>query len=78
MSGKAQDDARMALARKGRLAALVIAGTAAGWVVALSLGGQIGLSQRWLALIDLFALAGFVFALVQVWQIWRARREMEG
>lgn len=72
------DDARDKLARKGRVAALLIAGTAAVWVVALSVGGKLGLSQRWLALIDLFALVGFVLALVMVWQIWRARRDIEG
>ena len=71
-------EAQAKLARKGRVAALVIAGTAALWVVGLSIGGKLGLSQRWLALIDLSALAGFVFALALIWQIWRARRDMEG
>ena len=66
------------LARKGRIAALVIAGTAAIWVVALLIGEKLGLSQRWLALIDLFALVGFVLALVMIWQIWRARRNASG
>ena len=66
------------LARKGRVAALVIACTAALWVVGLFIGEKIGLSQRWLALIDLFALVGFVLALVMIWQIWRARQDIEG
>ena len=65
-------------ARKGRVVALVIAGTAVFWVLGLFIGNQIGLSQRWLGLIDLFALAGFVLAIVMIWQIWRARRDNEG
>lgn len=71
-------DAREALARKGRRVALLIAGTALFWVLGLFVGGRLGLSQRWLALIDLVALAGFVLALVMVWQLWRARKDMEG
>ena len=65
-------------ARKGRIVALVIAFTAAFWVLGLFIGNKIGLSQRWLALIDLFALAGFVLALVMIWQIWRSRQRDEG
>lgn len=59
---------------KGRQAALVIAGTAVLWVLATLIGGQAGLSLRWLALFDMLALAGFLFALWMVFQIWRARR----
>ncbi len=66
------------LARKGRVAALVIAGTAIFWVGALFIGGKLELSQRMLALFDLIALAGFIFAFALIWQIWRARRELEG
>ncbi len=65
-------------ARRGRVVALVIVGTAAFWVLGLYIGNKIGLSQRWLGLIDLFALAGFVLAIVMIWQIWRARRDNEG
>ena len=42
------------------------------------IGTRMGLSQRTLALFDLFALAGFVLAIVMIFQIWRARRELEG
>ena len=65
------------LERKGRVVALVIACSAVFWVLGLFIGNKIGLSQRWLALIDLFALAGFVLAFVMIWQIWRARRDIE-
>ena len=62
------------IARKGRLTALVIAGTCIFWVLATIIGGQIGLGHRGLALFDLMALAGFVWAFVLIYQIWRARQ----
>ncbi|SEK36374.1 hypothetical protein SAMN05443999_101286 [Roseovarius azorensis] len=62
------------IARKGRFTALVIAGTAVFWIAATLIGGQLGLDNRTRALFDLMALAGFVWALVLIYQIWRARR----
>ena len=61
-------------ARKGRFTALVIAGT--GPVLGA------GHADRWRAgpdtavraLFDLMALAGFVWAFVLIYQIWRQRR----
>ena len=64
--------------RKGRQAALVIAGTAVFWVVTTFVGGQMGLSQRMLALFDMLALAGFIWALWMIFQIWRARQDNQG
>lgn len=66
------------LARKGRLAAMVIAGTAVFWVLAILLGGQFGLPQRTRALFDLVALAGFVWAIWMIYQIWRLRQSDKG
>lgn len=66
------------IARKGRLTALVIAGTASLWVLATVIGGRLGLGTRELALFDLMALAGFVWAFVMIYQIWRARRSNRG
>lgn len=60
--------------RKSRAAAFVIAGTAVFWVLALLVGGEMGASNRLLALFDLMALAGFVFGLFLAWQIWRYHR----
>ncbi|HKL64493.1 MAG TPA: DUF5337 family protein, partial [Roseovarius sp.] len=57
-----QQDAE--IARKGRLAALVIAGTGVFWILATIIGGYLTLDQRVRALFDLMALGGFVFALV--------------
>jgi hypothetical protein len=62
------------IARKGRLTALVIAGTGTFWVLATIIGGEIGLGHRGLALFDLMALAGFIWAFVLIYQIWRARQ----
>ena len=65
-------------ARKGRMAAMIIAGTAVFWVLAILLGGQLGLTQRTRALFDLMALAGFVWAIVIIFQIWRLRQSDKG
>jgi hypothetical protein len=67
-----QQDAE--LARKGRRAALVIAGTGVLWILATLIGAQLGLSQRARALFDLMALGGFVYAFVLIYQLWRARQ----
>ena len=67
-----QQDAE--IARKGRLAALVIAGTGILWILATIIGGYLTLDQRVRALFDLMALGGFVFALVLIYQLWRMRQ----
>ncbi len=64
--------------RKGRQAALMIAGTAVFWVAASFVGDRMGLDNRTRALFDLMALAGFVWALWMIFQIWRARRDNQG
>ena len=65
-------------ARKGRVAAIVIVGTAVFWIAATFIGAEMGLSQRVRALFDLMALGGFVLALAMIYQIWRKRRDNEG
>ena len=71
----ADDDKEKALARQGRLVALVIAGTMLLWMAAQWIGGQLGLAPRYAMLFDLAALASFFWALVVTFQIWRKRRE---
>jgi len=66
------------IARKGRFTALVIAGTAVLWALATFIGGQMGLDNRTRALFDLLALAGFVWAVILIYQIWRARQSNQG
>ncbi|MDE0589259.1 DUF5337 domain-containing protein [Halocynthiibacter sp. C4] len=60
---------------KGRMLALVIAGTAIFWVAAQSLGSMLDWSQRTRLLFDLMAGAGFVWSVVVGYQIWRARQK---
>jgi hypothetical protein len=62
------------LARQARLVSLVIASTMILWMLAQVVGGRLGLEERYVFLFDLFALAGFFWALVVTWQIWRKRR----
>lgn len=64
-----------ALARQGRLVAVVIAGTMLLWLVAQALAPRLGLDGRYAILIDLAALAGFLWALIVTYRIWRRRRE---
>ena len=65
-------------ARKGRQAALVIAGTAVFWILATLIGDKEGFSQGLRLVFDLLALAGFVFAFWLIFQYWRARQDNQG
>lgn len=57
--------------RDGKLAAIVIAVTTVLWLAFQEIGKQTGLDPRYAVLGDLVALAAYVFALAQVWRIWR-------
>ncbi len=61
-------------AKKARFAAIVMASTMVVWMAAQVVGGQMGWAPRFALLIDLAALAGFLWALVVTYQIWRKRR----
>ncbi len=65
------------LARLGRLISIVIAGTMLLWRAAQWIGGELGLPTEYVFLFDLFALAGFLWALIVTRQLWRKRREIE-
>lgn len=75
---KAQDqsvEARdQALARKGRMVSLVIAGTMVFWILAQAIGAMVGLPGRYAILFDLLALAGLFWGFIVSLQIWRARK----
>lgn len=60
---------------KGRKAALLMAGTGIFWIGATALGSYLGWSNRIIALFDLFALAGFGWALWMTFTIWRDRQK---
>lgn len=68
----------VALARKGRTVGLVIAVTMALWIGAQWAGPSLGLPGRYAILFDLVALAGLFWALVVVYQMWRARQKDQG
>ncbi len=38
------------------------------------LGGQLGLPTRFAFLVDFMALAGFAFAMIVLFRVWRARQ----
>ncbi len=70
-----RDDRQKATERKTRMVSIVIAATMILWLGGNFIGGRIGLPGRYAVLFDLLALAGFVWSLVVIYQIWRARRE---
>lgn len=70
----ADPDTERHLARQARQVALVIAGTMLLWMGAQYVGGEMGWPPKYTLLFDLAALAGFTWALVVTYQIWRKRR----
>ena len=66
-----------ALGRQARLVSIVIASTMILWMAAQWAGGKMGLPDHYVFLFDLFALAGFLWALIVTWQIWKKRRTVE-
>ena len=62
-------------ASQTRLVALVIAGTMIVWFGAQWLGGLYGVAPRFAFLADLAALAGFTWALLVTYRIWRRRQK---
>ncbi|WP_425046160.1 DUF5337 domain-containing protein [Primorskyibacter sp. S87] len=73
----AQDRDAM-IARKGRHVSLVIAGAMVLWLGAQWLGGAMGLPGRYALLFDFAALAALIYALVNIYQLWRLRQNSQG
>lgn len=65
-------------ARKGRMLALVIAGTVVIWMALNVIGKMVGLPGRFALLFDFAAMAALIWALVNLYQIWRARQASKG
>lgn len=63
-----------AIAKQGRTTALVIAGSMLIWIAAQALGPAIGLPGRYALLVDFAVLAALVWAMVNIYQIWRKRQ----
>lgn len=57
---------------------MVIAGTGVFWILATLIGGHLELTNRTRALFDMLALAGFIWAFVLIFQIWRLRQNNQG
>lgn len=73
MAPKASDRATDT-GKQSRRASIAIAGTMLGWMLLQQIGAQYNWPLKYTLLVDLFALAGFIWALIVVFQIWRARR----
>jgi hypothetical protein len=70
----ATDPKGQGLARKARLAAIIMVVTMVLWMGAQVVGGEMGWPAELTLLFDLAALAGFIGSLAVTYQIWRARR----
>ena len=71
-------DMQHAHTRKGRVIGSVIAASGVLSILAPWLVQVLGLPGRYEILIYLFSLAGFIWAFVNIYQLWRARRNMQG
>jgi len=70
-------DKDQALAKKARMVSVVIAVTMLVWLGAQWLGEKFAMQTRFVFLLDLAALAAFVWAFVVIYQIWRDRRQQD-
>ena len=72
-------DKEQAIARKGRHIGIVIAVTMVIWLgVTLFVGPALGMPGRYALLFDFAALAGFIYAGVNIFQLWRMRQDSQG
>lgn len=81
MSAQDQDKLAQerALAARGRMVSLVIAGTMILWlIVQFLVVPNLGLTTRYVILIDLFAMAALAWSFIVSWQIRRARQAARG
>lgn len=77
MSAQTEDQQaqEQALAKKGRMVSLIIAGTMIAWLlVQFVVGPMLDLSTRFVILIDLCAMAALAWSFIVSWQIKRARK----
>ncbi|NRB19276.1 DUF5337 domain-containing protein [Parasedimentitalea psychrophila] len=66
-----------AVARKGRIIAVVIAGGGLSAILAPWLIQVFGLPMRYEMLFYFGALAAFIWALVNIYQLWRLRQDSQ-
>ena len=69
-------DKEQAIARKGRHIGMVIAATMVLWLaMTMFVGPALGMPGRFALLFDFAALAGFIYAGVNIFQLWRMRQD---
>ncbi|MAC78921.1 MAG: hypothetical protein CML66_12750 [Rhodobacteraceae bacterium] len=71
-------DLDQAITRRGRHVALVIAGAALMWLALQVVAPLFGITDRVLLLFDFATLAAFIYAGVNIFQIWRLRQSNQG
>lgn len=72
-------DKEQAIARKGRHIGVVIAVTMLLWLaMTLFIGPALQMPGRYALLFDFAALAGFIYAVINIFQLWRMRRDSQG
>lgn len=62
------------MAKAARNAATVMVVTMVAWMGLQVIGQEMGWAPRFALLVDLMAMAGFLWGLVTTYQIWRKRR----
>lgn len=72
------DERDKAMARKGRITGAVIAVAGLSALAAPWITGKLGLTIRHEMLIYFGALAAFVWAFVNIYQLWRMRQDSQG
>ncbi|KUJ76772.1 hypothetical protein AVO45_09700 [Ruegeria marisrubri] len=71
-------DREHAIARKGRHIGLVIAVTMVAWLaLTLFIGPALELPGRFALLFDFAALAGLIYAVINIFQLWRMRQDSQ-
>ncbi|EEX11262.1 conserved hypothetical protein [Ruegeria lacuscaerulensis ITI-1157] len=71
-------DKEQAIARKGRQIGVVIAVTMVIWLgMTLFIGPALELPGRYALLFDFAAIAAFIYAGVNIFQLWRMRQDSQ-
>ena len=78
LSGTRSPAPNPSVVRAQRRAGLVLVAVAVFWIAVTWAGVALGWPTRLRALLDVFALAGFGFALYLTWQVWRTSRTHKG
>ncbi len=79
IQGEMDKDKELAIARKGRHIGIVIAVTMLLWLaMTLFIGPALHMPGRYALLFDFAALAGFIYAGVNIFQLWRMRQDSQG